>query len=120
MSSTHQLVIRLHVLAAGHVLAPQPRPVVEVAVVRPAAGVLLLGQLGRRVLGVRHALTQTLVLLRVALGLAAQRRHVALGQLILGASAAPRALRVGQVHHACAIAVNGDWRKFSQCFENHC
>ena len=102
-----------------------------VAVVRPAPGVLPLARLGRRVLGVRHAapaaaaavartLAHALVLLRVALGLAAQRRHVALGQLILGASAAPRALRVGQVHHACAIAVNGDWRKFSQCFENHC
>ena len=67
-----------------------------------------------------RAPAHALLLLRVALGLAAQRRHVALGQLILGASAAPRALRVGQVHHACAIAVNGDWRKFSQCFENHC
>ena len=57
MSLSHQLVIRLHVLAAGNVLVPQPRPVVEVGVVRPAPGVLLLGRLGRHVLGIRHALT---------------------------------------------------------------
>ena len=67
-----------------------------------------------------RAPAHALLLLRVALGLAAQRCHVALGQLLLAASAAARALRACQVHQACATAVNGDWREFLQYFKNHC
>ena len=67
-----------------------------------------------------RALAHALLLLHVAIGIAAQRRHVALGQLLLTANAAARALRTCQVHQACATAVNGDWREFLQYFKNHC